>query len=268
MKNKNKKTKALVKRIDKKLLWSGAKRLFEKPINPKEIKERNLILLTSQVLQVSPFGVNILGNLPYINKLGLAEKVKQYNKDAKFVYNWLKFSENDTDKAVCQCKLVTVGNKDLCDWILGESSPATMKMGTLAGYQNHLAQTRAKNRAILEVFGVRIHEEMMINIQRLAQKEGVNKEEVKALESFGKVSAEEIQNGKVVKERQEVSVQTSLIPSTKKIEELKGMLKGNTDTEKISDLKKRTGLAISNFQITEKHAGILVAGLLNSEVKK
>jgi len=267
MKNKNKKTKALVKRTDKKLLWSGARRLFEKPVNPKEIKERNLILLTSQVLEVSPFGVNILGSIPYINKLGLAEKVKQYDRSVKFVYNWFKVSENDTDKAVCQCKLVS-GNKDLCDWILGESSPATMKMGTLAGYQNHLAQTRSKNRAILEVFGVRIHEEMMINIQKLAQKEGMNKEDVKVLESVGKVSAEEIQNGKIVKEKQEVRVQTSLIPPTKKIEELKAMLKGNTDKEKITDLKKRTSLVLSNFNITEKHAGILVASLLNGEVKK
>lgn len=264
---KKKKAKAFVKRTDKKLLWAGAKRLFGKPVNPKEIRERNLILLTSQVLQVSPFGVNILGNIPYINKLGLAEKVKQYNKDARFIYSWLKFSENDTDKAVCQCKLVS-GNKDLCDWILGESSPATMKMGTLAGYQNHLAQTRSKNRAILEVFGVRIHEEMMINIQRLAQKEGMNKEDVEVLENVGKVSAEEIQNGKIVKEKQEVRVQAPLIPFAKKIEELKAMLKGNTNTEKISDLKKRTSLVVKDFNITEKHAGILVASLLNNETKK
>jgi len=54
----------------------------------------------------------------------------------------------------------------------------------------------------------------------------------------------------------------------KKLVELKGMLKGKTDSEKIEDLKKRTGIQLQNFKITEKHAGVLVASLLNVEVKK
>jgi len=53
-----------------------------------------------------------------------------------------------------------------------------------------------------------------------------------------------------------------------KVEELKKMLKGKTDEEKIADLKKRTGITLSNgFNITEKHAGILIASVLNSETK-
>lgn len=52
-----------------------------------------------------------------------------------------------------------------------------------------------------------------------------------------------------------------------KTKELKSMLKGNTDEEKLADLKKRTSLVLRSFEITEKHAGILVASLLNSEVK-
>lgn len=54
-----------------------------------------------------------------------------------------------------------------------------------------------------------------------------------------------------------------------RVEELKKMLKGKTDAEKIADLKARTGISPSSgFNITEKHAGILIASLLNSEVKK
>lgn len=54
----------------------------------------------------------------------------------------------------------------------------------------------------------------------------------------------------------------------KKVEELKKTLKGKTDQEKIANLKTRTGLVLSNgFNITEKHASILIASLLNSEVK-
>jgi len=46
------------------------------------------------------------------------------------------------------------------------------------------------------------------------------------------------------------------------------MLNGKDEKEKLADLKKRTGIVLQNFNITEKHAGILVASLLNSEVKK
>lgn len=54
--------------------------------------------------------------------------------------------------------------------------------------------------------------------------------------------------------------------SDKKME-LKLMLKGRTDKEKIEDLKKKTGIKLNDFEITEKHAGILVANLLNKSVK-
>jgi len=56
-------------------------------------------------------------------------------------------------------------------------------------------------------------------------------------------------------------------PTGQKVEELKKMLRGETDEEKIADLKKRTGIVLNGFDITERHAGILIASLLNSEVK-
>lgn len=52
-----------------------------------------------------------------------------------------------------------------------------------------------------------------------------------------------------------------------KLTELKGMLKGDTDEKKLAGLKRRTGLSLDSFKITERHAGILIASLLNSETK-
>jgi len=52
-----------------------------------------------------------------------------------------------------------------------------------------------------------------------------------------------------------------------KVNELKGMLKGANDAEKLLNLKKRTGIVLHSFDISEKHAGIVVATLLNGEVK-
>lgn len=50
--------------------------------------------------------------------------------------------------------------------------------------------------------------------------------------------------------------------------ELWAMLNGKDEREKLADLKKRTGITLNDFNITEKHASILIASLLNSEVKK
>ena len=52
-----------------------------------------------------------------------------------------------------------------------------------------------------------------------------------------------------------------------KVNELRRTLKGTTDEEKLADLKKRTGIALASFNITERHAGVLIAGLLNNEIK-
>lgn len=53
-----------------------------------------------------------------------------------------------------------------------------------------------------------------------------------------------------------------------KVEELRGMLKGTTDAEKLADLKKRTGIVLASFEISEKHTSVIIAGILNQEVKK
>ncbi len=52
-----------------------------------------------------------------------------------------------------------------------------------------------------------------------------------------------------------------------KVEELKGMLKGKTDQEKIENLHKKTGIKLNDFDISNVHAGVLIATLLNVEVK-
>lgn len=271
MAKKKTKSKAIVKKDEKKLMWAGAKALMGKPKNEKEEGERKWIILASRVLNISPFGVNILGNVPYINKLGLAQKAKQYLPSYQVLYDWMKYSQDDTDKAICRAKIISnlIGGKDktrdLTDWVIGECSPSSMKMGTLKGYQNHMAQTRAKNRAILEAFGVRIHEEMMTNIAKLYAKKEITEQEVAKIGETTKTSVEEIQLPLAIQKAPEApkSAETG-----EKIAELKGMLKGTNIPEKLTDLKKRSGIALGSFNITDKHAGILVAGLLNSEIKK
>lgn len=189
-------TKALAKQPAKKLLkqkavWGGAQQLMNKPATDAEGRSRQLILLASRALRVSPFGVNILGDVPYINKLGLMQKAKDYKPAVSFLYNWIRYAEDDNAKAICACKVVE-GKRELSDWVIGECSPSSMKMSTLKGYQNHMAQTRARNRAILEVFGYKIHEDMMENIKRLTEAGAMTERQARLMEGAAASTAEEV----------------------------------------------------------------------------
>jgi hypothetical protein len=67
---------------------------------------------------------------------------------------------------------------------------------------------------------------------------------------------------------EDFNISTGAKTGGKKVEELKEMLKGKTEKEKLTDLEKRTGIRLNSFKITEKHASILIASLLNKDVKR
>lgn len=264
MAKKNKTTKAITtKKDEKKLLWLGGQRLMQKPMTQKETSERKLIIMTAKVLGVSPFGVNILGNLPYINHIGLEEKAKQYGgENLQFKYAWIKYSQDDTDKAICQCKVMK-DNKDLTDWIVGECSPSSMKMGTLKGYQNHMAQTRARNRAIQEAFGIKIHEEMLQNIEKLYQQKQITEKEADKMSVATTTSVEEMN-------QETPQPQTSLFAGDG---ELKGLYKlaremGAENGKERQFIQETTGIVPDWENLTRKQISILKTSLLSKEVKR
>jgi len=139
--------------------------------------------------------------MPYINNVGLNQLLKQYSKEnkikTKIVYRWVQRSLTDNDKAVCEAKIVGEDKNgsqvDLTDWITGEASPGTIKMGTLKGYQNHLAQVRAENRAIRKLIGIYAIEKIIKNI---AKKKGDDPEVLEKAANVIVTSAEEISEKK------------------------------------------------------------------------
>jgi hypothetical protein len=187
-----KQTKALAVRKQKKdLMWAGASHLMMKPTSPKEVTERKLIVLVSKALGVNPIGVNILGNLPYANNLARKEKLEEYSPGARFQYNWVQRALDDEQKAVCEAKIVDNGGKDLSNFVVGECSPATTKMSTLRGYQNHMAQTRAENRAFEAAFGVRFRKELFEGIARELNAGSTTPQLAEAAQVAANTSAEE-----------------------------------------------------------------------------
>lgn len=158
--------KKIVKKapVKSKRIWAGANLLLGKAKSRQEQQERQLINLVAQVLQVSPFGVNVLGGQPYINNLGLKQKKEKYGTGTQFDYDWKQIATDDEMKAIVMVRIVDNNGKPLMPYIIGEASPKTIRMKTLLGYQNHLAQTRGENRAVRHLYGVRIHEDMLVEI--------------------------------------------------------------------------------------------------------
>lgn len=80
--------------------------------------------------------------------------------------------------------------------------------------------------------------------------------------------AEEVIKGKIEGTTPEqIQVDIEKVGNNPKIDELKQLLKGNTDVEKITDLSQKTGIKLKDFNITEKHASLIIATLLNLQVK-
>jgi hypothetical protein len=245
----------------KKAVWLGAQRLMQRPQTSQEERERKLILLAAKVLGVSPFGVNILGSLPYINKLGLTQKLSEYAPNARLEYEWVKFAEDDIQKAICKARVVDANGKPLCDWVVGECSPSTQRMGTLKGYQNHMAQTRARNRAILEAFGVRIHEEMLANIEELYGRKEITDKEVTALGSATTTSAEEVQEEK--KSQAELSDKSNVVEKLKVLAREHGAKAG----EEKKFLEEKVGHTVNFTDPSERYFTIIKSQLLAAIVQ-
>ncbi len=217
--NKAPKKRAIVKAKPKSnLIFAGALFLFTQPKNPKEQMERKLVLLSAEVLKVSPFGVNILGGQPYVNNTGLKQKKEQYCKTDRFEFEWVHIAKDDDEKAIVKCRIVDAKDKPKMPFVIGECSSKTMSMRTLHGYQNHLAQTRAENRAIKHLHGIRMHEEMLSEIGKRLTKSG--DEESKKL--LGQTAGVTQTSHEEMPPTEKMNEDTLFIMAQDRIEEIKG----------------------------------------------
>jgi len=234
-------TKVLTTKKSKKdLLWAGGADLFGTYGSEKDQVKKNSLMVVAKAINITPFGANFLGGLPYINNMGLKDKLEQYHKEATFEYDWFKISETDDDKAICKVRLLKKDGKPLTPWILGEASPASMKMGTLKGYQNHLAQTRGENRCIRHAYGLRIHKELLENVAKMHGKGEVDGEVASQAISAASVTAEEMNVKKNPRDNLP-TIQTEAKPTTlaEKFKMARGAIEGAVDVKTLQGYKKR-----------------------------
>lgn len=223
---------------DRKVAFAGAQRILVKPQTPKEQHERDLIMLVSRALEIHPFGINLLGGLPYTNNMGRKDKMAQYESKAQFEYQWVQRALTDADKAICEARIV-VGNKALCGWVVGECSPMTIKMKPLQGYQNHMAQTRAENRAFEAAFGARMRFDLFEGIQRVLSL-GATTEAIaaKAL-SAGTTSAEEAVDGVSSQTYMQQPAQNTTAVTPEDMQRVRAIIKSTGSIQALIDIDEK-----------------------------
>ena len=176
-----KKTRAITTRKEKReLVFAGATSLMgvdPKKLGPAEVAAHKARTLVARALGIPPNTVVIMGNVPYVDNHGRKQKMGDYAPRAQFEYDYVQIATDDTMKAIVKCRIVEIDyhgddpiqspvKKPLCGWVIGECSPLTTRMSTLKGYQNHLAQTRAENRAFEAAFGTKFRSDLYAGIAR------------------------------------------------------------------------------------------------------
>ena len=268
---KSKKSKALaVRKQNKNLIFAGAQRVMAPPKNERESQERKLIMAVSQAIEVSPLSVVILGNLPYVDNKGRKEKLEQYSPNAKFEYNWIQRSVSDIDKAICEARIVK-GGKTLTPWIAGECSPATIKMRTLSGYQNHIAQTRAENRAFEYLHGLRLRNDLLAGLQKMLTEGKVNPNIAAKAIVAGTMSAEEYTGEKPKQQEVFVSTGPQEKINGKEVDEIlrTAVSRGfKSKTQVLAGVNRLLGIKIGDLtELTKRQAKSVMIELLRKKSK-
>lgn len=245
------KTRKIAKSKKDELVFAGANHFMDKDkLTPAQAMAQKVQVLVSRALNIPVLSVVIMGNMPYVNNHGRKEKMDQYAPGAQFEYDYVQIAKDDTEKAICKARIIDAKGKPLCGWIIGECSPATTRMSTLKGYQNHMAQTRAENRAFEATYGARFRKDLFTGVAEILKKEavgaGTDTEELstRALQA-GRTSAEEavldpsfdrsFKDPEMEKRRTAYTKALKIIATTRDIKQLE-RAKGNIAT---SDLYER-----------------------------
>lgn len=197
----------------KKLIFAGASHLAG--VDPKKLTQAEIVAhkartLVAAALDIPANMVVIMGNQPYVDNHGRKYLLEKYAPEAQFEYEYIQIAKDDTEKAVVKCRIIerkelkpgdpeSTTSMPLCGWVIGECSPSTTRMSTLKGYQNHLAQTRAENRAFEAAFGTKFRKDLYEGIGRELEKEPQGKDDQKIADvalTAGNTSAEEVIDAK------------------------------------------------------------------------
>ena len=190
----NKKSIVVKKKEKAGLVFAGSSHLLgedPKKMNQLEIVAHKARVLVSQALSIPLNTVILMGNQPYVDNKGRKWKLNEYASAAQFEYDYVQIAKDDTEKAIVKCRLISGQGKALCGWVIGECSPLTTKMSTLKGYQNHMAQTRAENRAFEAAFGNRFRSDLYTGVAKIMQGGEVHEEVAEKALASGNTSAEE-----------------------------------------------------------------------------
>jgi len=190
-KKQTKTTKAVVKKEENKPAWESMTTIMSKSRDDvRAAGAYRTLMLSSKAFEIPPQGINIMGDQPYINKVGW--KYKMYEKLPKAVIEteWIHYATPSEKWAIVKA-VVKVGEETVGSAI-GEATEMNIKLAAVKQTLNMMAETRAKNRAMYDALIGVVFKEAMKNIEAMRKKDNLTEEEVLKIQDAAKVTAEEM----------------------------------------------------------------------------
>lgn len=176
--------------VKKELMWSSASVLMADVTTDKQKLERKVVLALSDLYDLPPQGINIMGSNPYINNLGLTYKLYKYCGQVKEIETeLLKPAHSVTDDAIAKTTIILMDGSKFTAY--GTASPRNIKMSTVKSYQNEMAETRSYNRCVRKIITGKMYEDFLSRIKNFNKDQAKDLSSVKSLD-LGRVSAEEM----------------------------------------------------------------------------
>lgn len=253
---KPRKPMALVKKEEKKPAFENMQSLMNKGREDLAAQGAyDLIMVACKVFELPPQGITVLGNAPYINKVGWKIKQKQLLDGSVVKTLWVHHATPLEKYAIVEAKVMDKDGKEVASAI-GEATEASIKLAAVKQTLNMMAETRAKNRALFDALVAPTYEKALEVMEQMK----LSEETKRKIGEAAKVTAEEMNETPQPLEppKPKPAFKGEVVETTTYIERLKirlYKLGAKTPEQAFKLIEKKTGGVLKSFdEMTEDMA--------------
>jgi len=240
---------ALVKKVEKKPAFENMQSIMNNGREDLAAQGAyDLIMVACKVFELPPQGITVLGNAPYINKVGWKIKQNQLLKGSVVKTLWVHHATPLEKYAIVEAKVLDKEGKEVASAI-GEATEASIKLTAVKQTLNMMAETRAKNRALFDALVAETYEKALAVMEEMK----LSEETKRKIGETARVTAEEMNEKEQPLEPPKPKVETTNYLERLKIRLYK--LGAKTPEQAFKLIEKKTGGVLQSFdEMTEDMA--------------
>jgi hypothetical protein len=246
---------ALVKKVEKKPAFENMQSLMNKGREDLAAQGAyDLIMVACKVFELPPQGITVLGNAPYINKVGWKIKQKQLLKGSVVKTLWVHYATPLEKYAIVEAKVYIKEGAEVASAI-GEATEASIKLTAVKQTLNMMAETRAKNRALFDALVAETYEKALAVMEEMK----LSEETKRKIGEAARVTAEEMnEKEQPLEPPKPKAFKGEVVETTNYLERLKirlYKLGAKTPEQAFKLIEKKTGGVFQSFdEMTEDMA--------------